>query len=141
MKKSTALIALAVASLFAITLVGCVLNPTVTYEDIQGEWDFFDVVFNSSSIGDVHLSVLPPSDGVARIDLFWNDGDNFYYGDGTMDGDTFSGAYNIGGDLSETSYAITTAFSMSGDKLKAEFVGDGPLDGLVLEAGEPTPDA
>jgi len=125
--------------LIALMLAGCDLFPSMTVEDIQGEWDFPSVTFNDSSTGPVHLSVLEPDGDLIGIDLMWNDGANFYYGDGTMDGNTYTGTYDVGGDSVEDNYAITVKFSLSGDMLKAAFSGEGPLNGLVLEGGEPTP--
>lgn len=119
-----------------LVLAGCDLFPNVKYEDIQGEWDFPSVLFNNAQTGAVHLSVLPKDEqGNIHIDLSWNDFANFYFGFGTMNGNTFSGTYNVGNDDVEDTYSITVTFSLKNDKLKAVFSGQGPLNGLTLENG------
>ena len=130
---------IAIISITFFVLTACDLGSNLTYEDIQGEWDFPSVTFNNAATGPVHLSVLDPVGTQIGIDLWWNDYDNFYYGDGTMDGNTFTGTYDVGGDSETDAYTIVVKFSMVGDKLKASFSGQGPLNGLVLESGEPTP--
>jgi len=71
MKK--AVVSIIVLSLLA--LAGCELFPTISWEDIKGEWDFPDTVFNGSTITAIHLSLMDPFEGESeyRIDLGWND--------------------------------------------------------------------
>jgi hypothetical protein len=131
MKKLT-VIGIVVALVFG----GCTLFPTVTFDDAKGEWDFPDTTFNNSPITSIHLSVMGENQAACRIDLSWNNFDNFYYGDGTMNGNVFTGEYNVGGNSPDTTtYSITVTFSLSGSTLKAVFNGQGPLNGLILEHG------
>jgi len=109
--------------------------------DIKGEWDFPDTEFNDSTITAIHLSLMDPGEGETeyRIDLSWNNFDNFYYGEGTMSGNIFNGHYQVGGG-DDTEYPISVTFSLSDDnKLRAVFDGEGPLDGLILEHGTLSP--
>ena len=132
MKK--AVVSIIVLSLLA--LAGCELFPTMSWEDIKGEWDFPDTVFNGNTITAIHLSLMDPFEGESEyvIDLGWNvDEALFWYpGHGTMSGNVFDGSYDGGG---STEYSITVTFSLSDDELKAVFDGEGPLDGLILEHG------
>jgi len=124
-----------------LALAGCELFPTISWEDIKGEWDFPDTEFNDSTITAIHLSLMDPAEGETEygIDLSWNNFDNFYYGGGTMDGNVFTGHYLVGGG-DDTEYPISVTFSLSDDnKLKAVFDGEGPLDGLILEHGTLAP--
>jgi hypothetical protein len=53
-----------------------------------------------------------------------------------MNGNVFTGEYNVGGNSSDTTtYCITVIFSLSSSTLKAVFSGQAPLNGLVLEHG------
>lgn len=138
MKK--AVVSIIVLSLLA--LAGCELFPTISWEDIKGEWDFPDTEFNDSTITAIYLSLMDPEEGdseIRVIDLHLDD--ELYYGDGTMDGNIFTGHYLVGGDVNVTEYSISVTFSLSDDnKLKAVFDGEGPLDGLILEHGTPPVD-
>lgn len=80
---------------------------------------------------------MDPAEGESeyRIDLSWNNFENFYYGDGTLSNNIFTGHYRVGGDSDITEYSITVTFSLSNETLKAVFSGTGPLNGLVLEHG------
>lgn len=94
------------------------------------------MLFNNAQTGAVHLSVLPQDEqGNIHIDLSWNDFANFYFGFGTMNGNTFAGTYDVGNDDVENAYSITVTFSLKNNKLKAVFSGHGPLNGLTLENG------
>lgn len=125
--------------LVALVFGGCNLFPSITFDDIKGEWDFPATVFNNETISSIHLSLMDPNpgSGAYKVDLSWNDFNNFYYGDGTMNGNVFTGTYYVGGDLADppTQYSITITFSLNDNKLKAIFKGQGPLDGLILEHG------
>jgi len=139
MKK--AVVSVIVLSL--LVLAGCELFPTISWEDIKGEWDFPDTEFNDSTIRAIHLSLMDPAEGESEymIDLGWDVGDlNFWYhGHGTMSGNIFNGHYLVGGP-DTTEYSITVTFSLSDDnKLRAVFDGEGPLDGLILEHGTLSP--
>jgi len=123
--------------LAVLLVAGGELFPNITWEDIKGEWDFPDTTFNDSTIKSIHLSLMDPGEGESeyRIDLSWNDGDNFYYGGGTISNNVFTGHYQVGGSDSTDEYSITVTFSLKDDQLKAVFSGEGPLNGLVLEHG------
>jgi len=123
--------------LIVLLVAGCELFPNISWEDIKGEWDFPDTEFNSSTITTIHLSLMDPSEGDSeyRVDLSWNNYENFYYGGGSVSSNVFTGTYQVGGDPSSTEYSITVTFSLSDDALKAVFSGEGPLDGLILEHG------
>ncbi|MEN6296768.1 MAG: hypothetical protein ABFC92_02330 [Rectinema sp.] len=123
--------------LAVLLVAGCELFPNITWEDIKGEWDFPDTTFNDSTIKSIHLSLMDPGEGESeyRIDLSWNDWENFYYGGGTISNNVFTGHYQVGGSDSTDEYSITVTFSLKDDQLKAVFSGEGPLNGLVLEHG------
>ncbi len=123
--------------LAVLLVAGCELFPNITWEDIKGEWDFPDTTFNDSTIKSIHLSLMDPGEGESeyRIDLSWNNFDNFYYGGGTVSNNVFTGHYQVGGSDSTDEYSITVTFSLKDDQLKAVFSGEGPLNGLVLEHG------
>ncbi len=123
--------------LAVLLVAGCELFPNITWEDIKGEWDFPDTTFNDSTIKSIHLSLMDPGEGESeyRIDLSWNNFDNFYYGGGTVSNNVFTGHYQVGGSDSTDEYSITVTFSLKDDQLKAVFSGEGPLDGLILEHG------
>jgi hypothetical protein len=128
----------ALVGFLAVVLVaGCELFPSISWEDIRGEWDFANTEFNDSTITTIHLSLMDPAEGESkyRIDLSWNNFENFYYGDGTLSNNIFTGHYQVGGDPDTTEYSITVTFSLSNETLKAVFSGTGPLNGLVLEHG------
>lgn len=129
MKK--AVVSIIVLSLLA--LAGCELFPTMSWDDIKGEWYFTNTEFNDSTITAIHLSLMDPEEGESEIrviDLHLDD--TLYYGEGTMSGNVFTGFYDAG---SPTEYPITVTFSLSDNELKAVFDGEGPLDGLILEHG------
>ncbi|MCX8014170.1 MAG: hypothetical protein N3A02_07770 [Rectinema sp.] len=139
MRKSVLIIALLAIAILSGCELFASLFPGVTYDDLVGEWDFPSVMFNNAQTGAVHLSVLPKGeDDTIGIDLSWNEFANFYYGDGTMDGNKFEGTYDEGNDDTINEYSITVTFSLKNDKLKAVFSGQGPLNGLVLENGVPS---
>ncbi len=122
--------------LVAIMLVGCDLFPSIGFDDVKGEWDFSDVKVNDISYENVHLSILEGHEEGYTVGVDLHLGDElFYYGDGNMDGNKYTGYYKIGGDTTEASYQITVVFSLKDDRLKAIFDGKGPLDGLILEHG------
>jgi hypothetical protein len=120
-----------------LVLAGCELFPTISWDDIKGEWDFPDTEFNNSTITTIHLSLMDPGEGESeyKIDLSWNNFNNFYYGEGTINNNVFTGHYQVGGGSDTTQYSVTVTFSLSNNQLKAIFDGEGPLDGLILEHG------
>ena len=136
MKK--AVVSIIVLSLLA--LAGCELFPTMSWDDIKGEWDFPNTEFNDSTITAIRLSLMDPEEGdseIRVIDLHLDD--TLYYGEGTMSGNIFNGHYQVGGG-DDTEYSISVTFSLSDDnKLRAVFDGEGPLDGLILEHGTLSP--
>jgi hypothetical protein len=127
--------------LAVLLVAGCELFPNITWEDIKGEWDFPDTTFNDSTIKSIHLSLMEPGEGESeyRIDLGWDSGETHYwfFGSGSMEKNTFKGTYhhNSGDSSDPTLYNVTVTFSLSNNKLKAVFSGEGPLDGLILEHG------
>jgi hypothetical protein len=69
----------ALVGFLAVVLVaGCELFPSISWEDIRGEWDFANTEFNDSTITTIHLSLMDPAEGESkyRIDLSWNNFDN-----------------------------------------------------------------
>lgn len=136
---------LIIGILVALAFWGCDLFPKLTINDILGEWDFPDTIFNNQTIQTIHLSVLDNdlNDNECGIDLSWNNSNNFYWGSGTMKGNVFTGTYSYNITDPETNETIaqgdnqpiTVTFSLNNNQLKAVFKGEGPLNGLILEHG------
>jgi len=74
-------------------------NSDITIDDAKGEWDFEYVYLNNTMYEHAHLSVLPPTEEwpYTAVDLHFGHEDPydgpFYMGDGTMEGNKFTGTY------------------------------------------------
>lgn len=126
MRKAVVLFLVAVTLVF---MASCEMEPTLTFEDIEGEWDL---------PGDDHISIVSET----AIDILWYEGDDLYFAfvDGVLEDNVFTGTYGhnstVGGeDVSETGLSITITLELIDDKLKATCSGDGPLNGKTFSGG------
>jgi hypothetical protein len=89
----------------------------------------------------VHLSIVPPTEEwpYVAVDLHLGHEDAFdgpfYIGDGTMEGNKFTGDYIQQVPYDDTEYDLTVTFSLLDGQLRAELNTTGPLEGLVLKYG------
>lgn len=126
-------------------LVGCETQPSHTYEDLLGEWDFPN---------NTHISVMQDSDTPSQkmLDIRWQEGTVEYFAmiDGTSEGATFTGTYAYsttadngsgslilyyGDDVDEPHKDITITLTLEDDTLKAVCTGDAPLGGKTFTLG------
>lgn len=137
MKRLFGVIFILVVALF----VGCDLN-TLTYEDMLGEWDFPD---------GSHVSVMTDSSdaSIKKLDIDFFDPSTteyFCYGDGTANGNTYTGTYNYNkNDVTDPSnpvfiasgsnIAITITLSLQNNMLKVVCTGPSPLGGHTFTSG------
>lgn len=108
-------------------------NTDIAIEDVAGEWDFENVKIGEETYEYAHLSIVP-----LGFDLHLGHEDAFdgpfYIGDGTMEGNKFTGTYHDQYDY-ENKYDLTVTLSLLDGKLRAELNTTGPLEGLVLKYG------
>jgi hypothetical protein len=136
----------------AALLVGCPVdkipedigNTDITIDDVAGEWDFENVKIGEETYEYAHLSIVPPTPEEdlldVGVDLHLGHDDTydgpFYIGDGTMEGNKFTGKYFQQAPSSDNAeYDLTVTFSLLNEELRAEFDTTGPLKGLVLKYG------
>jgi hypothetical protein len=104
-------------------------NEGITFEEIQGYWDFSDRNNDSD-----HLSVMTDSDEtMVMIDLFY-DGEMYPSGNGTYEDGVYNGIYT---EMEEpyTEHPISIVFSFaSDDTLSFTYEGE-PLGSLTLHGG------
>jgi len=117
-------------------------NTDITIDDVKGEWHFENVKIGKTTYEYVHLSILPPTEDwpYVGVDLHLGHEDAydgpFYIGDGTMEGNKFTGKYFQQAPSSDNAeYDLTVTFSLLNEELRAEFDTTGPLKGLVLKYG------
>lgn len=127
--------------LLLLLFSACSLYPDLTFEDIKGEWELdSEIVFNNYHLNSIHLSIVE-KDGDRwwdlgltsddRIDSFSSSTDEDI---GEFEGNVYRGKYVYWQESEQVQHNITVTFSLSNDGLlTAEFEGDGPLDGLVLQ--------
>jgi len=127
--------------LLLLLFSACSLYPDLTFEDIKGEWELdSEIVFNNYGLSSIHLSIVE-MDGDRWWDLGWTSNgwiDLFSSSTdediGEFEGNVYRGKYVYWQESEQVQHNITVTFSLSNDGLlTAEFVGDGPLDGLVLQ--------
>ena len=133
----------------AALLTGCPVDQNledigdtnITIDDVKGEWHFENIKIGETTYEYVHLSILPPTENwqYVGVDLHLGhkDADDgpFYIGDGTMEGNKFTGDYYQAIPYNEAEYDLTVTFSLLNEELRAEFDTKGPLEGLVLKYG------
>lgn len=130
---------LLIAGLLSVLMfAGCEILQNISFNDVSGQWKFDNTVINNHSTT-AYIFVTGDTDD-CRFDVWWEDENNqevsFYANSGSMDGAKLTGTYHSGSDAN-TIYPITINFSLSGEKLKAVFSGQGSLDGLTFENGVP----
>ncbi|HOM93237.1 MAG TPA: hypothetical protein PKX66_08730 [Rectinema sp.] len=130
--------------LLVLLLSACSLFPNLSFEDIKGEWELdSEIVFNTYHLSSIHLSILEDDEsGKKWWDLGWESDDfiDWFSSSDSEDalsefeGNVYKGHYVYWQEGEQVSHNITVTFTLSNDgRLTAEFVGDGPLDGLILE--------
>ena len=127
--------------LLLLLFSACSLYPDLTFEDIKGEWELdSEIVFNNYHLSSIHLSIVE-MDGDRWWDLGWtSNGWIDWFSSSTdedigeFEGNVYKGKYVYWQESEQVKHDITVTFSLSNDGLlTAEFVGDGPLNGLVLQ--------
>ena len=127
--------------LLVLLLSACSLFPNLSFEDIKGEWELdSEIVFNNYGLSSIHLSIVE-MDGDRWWDLGWtSNGWIDWFSSSTdedigeFEGNVYRGKYVYWQESEQVQHNITVTFSLSNDGLlTAEFVGDGPLNGLVLQ--------
>ena len=130
---------LLIAGLLSVLMfAGCEILQNISLDDITGTWKNFESAdLNDTPINDLEIYLFKhDQDDGCGMDISWNDSANFYYGDGTLNNNVYTGTYMIGGSQDMTKYNITATISLSKDnKLSIDFVGDLPLNGLSGENG------
>lgn len=131
MKKSSLIVAVLAVFLLA---AGC---DILKVADILGEWDFLQITeIKGTAVYNVHASIM---DDGKKMDIGWDidGGDVRWHGlDGTLTKNKFTGTYEVfylGPDAEHFNIEVTLSYENG--KLKLEFEGEGPLDGVVLDNG------
>ena len=123
------MLAMFLAVFTLVCMTSCEMEPTLTFEDIQGEWDL---------PGDDHISIVSEQ----AVDISWSEGEDTYFAwaDGTFEDGVFTGTYShnstVGGvSVSATDLSITITLELIDGQLKAICSGAGPLNGQTFTGG------